>query len=309
MDFPSFPRIGTHSESVSRGPWLATEKVHGAQLVLEAGRAVRFGKRKAWLADAEPFFGWQLLRASLTEAASSLRAAVGEDVILYGELFGGAYPHPDVAPVPGLQAVQTGVWYSPSLHWALFDVRVGDAFLPSELVDQLAGSAGLLRVPVIAKGSMAELEVLPTRAPTRVPGLFGLPPIADNFAEGLVIKPLGARQVSDAAPLKRKIAEFSEGRFDESAAFHDVGALGLDALWAHAQRCLTPGRLASARSKVGTDSTAIREEVVFDVLLDLALAFPHSFARLGGEEDTLRERLFASVGKVAPMSEALPGRG
>ena len=81
MEFPSFPRIGTHPATVTRGPWLATEKVHGAQLVLEAGRAVRFGKRKAWLADAEPFFGWQLLRASLTEAALMIRAAVGEDVI------------------------------------------------------------------------------------------------------------------------------------------------------------------------------------------------------------------------------------
>lgn len=308
MEFPSFPRIGTHPATVTRGPWLATEKVHGAQLVLEAGRAVRFGKRKAWLADAEPFFGWQLLRASLTEAALMIRAAVGEDVILYGELFGGAYPHPDVAPVPGLQAVQTGVWYSPSLHWALFDVRVGDSFLPSETVDQLAGNAGVLRVPVIAKGSMAELEALPTRAPTRVPGLLGLPPIADNIAEGLVIKPLGARQVTDAAPLKRKIAEFSEGRFDESAAFHDVGALGLESLWTHAERCLTPGRLASARSKVGVDAEAIREELVFDVLLDLALAFPHSFARLGSEEDTLRERLMVAVGKLAPVSETLPGR-
>lgn len=300
MDFPSFPRVATQNHgTVTRGLLLATEKVHGAQLVLEAGRAVRFGKRKAWLADDEPFFGRQLLRASLTESALTIRAALGEDAILYGELFGGAYPHPEVTPIPGLQAVQTGVWYSPQLHWALFDVRVGDSFLAYDVVDRLAAEAGVMRVPFIAKGTVAELESLPTRAPTRIPAALGLPPLPENIAEGLVIKPLAARGVNDAAPLKRKIAEFSEGRFDESSSFQDVGALGLEALWAHAQRCFTPGRLASARSKVGTDATALREEIVFDVLLDLALAFPHSFARLGDQEDVLKARLTATADAAA----------
>lgn len=156
-----------------------------------------------------------------------------------------------------------------------------------------------MRVPFIAKGTVAELESLPTRAPTQIPAALGLPPLPDNVAEGLVIKPLAARAVSDPAPQKRKIVEFSEGRFDESAAFHDVGALGLEALWGHAQRRLTPGRLASARSKVGTEAAAIREELVFDVLLDLALAFPHSFARLGSDEDALKARLTASADAAA----------
>lgn len=300
MDFPSFPRIGAQpGGTVTRGPLLATEKVHGAQLVIQAGRVVRFGKRKAWLVDGEPFFGWQLLRASLTESASMVRSLLGEDAILYGELFGGAYPHPDVAPIPGLQAVQTGVWYSPQLHWALFDVRVGDSFLAQDVVDRLAVSAGVMRVPALAKGTVAELHSLPTRFSTRVPAALGLPQLPGNVAEGLVIKPLAARKVNEPAPSKRKIAEFSEGRFDESAAFEDVGALGLEALWTHAQRCFTPGRVASARSKVGTEATALREELVFDVLLDLALAFPHSFARLGAEEDTLKARLMETADAAA----------
>ncbi len=97
------------AKASTAGLWVAQEKIHGAQLVIgvEGGQAF-FGKRKAWLADDEPFFGWQLLRGALTEAALAIRAALGEDAFLYGELFGGAYPHPDVPPVPGLQAVQTG---------------------------------------------------------------------------------------------------------------------------------------------------------------------------------------------------------
>lgn len=299
MGFPSFPRIGTQPGETPRGLLVATEKVHGAQLVVDAGSAVRFGKRKAWLSDDEPFFGWQLVRAAITEGALAIRAALGEDAILYGELFGGAYPHPDVAAVPGLQAVQTGVWYSPDLHWALFDVRVGDVFLAHDLVEQLALDAGVMRVPLVATGTVAALEALPVRAPTRIPLALGLPPLANNIAEGLVIKPLSPRGVGDAAPVKRKIDEFGEGRFDESAAFHDVGALGLEALWAHARRCVTWARLASARSKVGADAAAVQEEVVFDVLLDLALAFPNSFARLGPAEETLKARMLLETSAAA----------
>ena len=47
-----------------------------------------------------------------------------EHVFLYGELYGGQYPHPDVDPVPGLQAVQTGVYYSPHIEFCAFDLRV-----------------------------------------------------------------------------------------------------------------------------------------------------------------------------------------
>ena len=90
------------------GTWVALEKLHGAQLVVGVRGVregvVRFGKRKAWLADDEPFFGWQLLRAELTDSALRVARAVGgegRDVYLYGELFGGRYPHPDVPRCPG----------------------------------------------------------------------------------------------------------------------------------------------------------------------------------------------------------------
>jgi hypothetical protein len=108
------------------GTWVALEKVHGAQLVLGVqGGQVHFGKRKAWLSDEDPFFGWQLLRAKLGSAAPRVARAVGAEgdaVYLYGELFGGHYPHPNVPAVPGMVPVQTGIWYAPELHRAPFDI-------------------------------------------------------------------------------------------------------------------------------------------------------------------------------------------
>jgi hypothetical protein len=64
-----YPKIATTSADDVAGPWIATEKIHGAQLVVAAdGRTTRVGKRKAWLSDDEPFFGWQLLRDRLAAA-------------------------------------------------------------------------------------------------------------------------------------------------------------------------------------------------------------------------------------------------
>ncbi|XXX78339.1 RNA ligase family protein [Sorangium sp. So ce134] len=91
---PKMPCLGASDAPT----WVALEKIHGAQLAIGVDAAgVRFGKRKEWLRDEDPFFGWQLLRASLRDAARAAFAAVGaERLVLYGELFGGGYPHPAV---------------------------------------------------------------------------------------------------------------------------------------------------------------------------------------------------------------------
>src|SRR6187402_459091 len=107
MRFRMFPKIPSHRAAPPRavgGPWVALEKLHGAQLVIgtagtagDTGDTVHVGKRKAWLAPDEPFFGWQLLAAELTAAAWAIARATGAaQTVLYGELIGGGYPHPDV---------------------------------------------------------------------------------------------------------------------------------------------------------------------------------------------------------------------
>src|SRR5687767_3024442 len=123
--YPKIPKRHDGSRPLAGGTWVATEKIHGANLVVATdGTRDAIGKRKAWLADDEPFFGWQLLRNDLVVAARSIRLALaisGASIVrLHGEIFGGAYPHPDVAPVRGMSAVQGGVWYAPDIRFALF---------------------------------------------------------------------------------------------------------------------------------------------------------------------------------------------
>jgi Rnl2 family RNA ligase len=225
MDHRAFPKIPTTLEDGGGGSrWVATEKLHGAQLVVATdGAIVRLGKRKAWLAPDEPFFGWQLLRHELEAKARALHAALGRggELHLYGELFGGAYPHPDVAALPGISAVQTGIWYAPGLAWAVFDALVvGEGstpvFLAHAVLEAVAERAGILVPPRLGRGTRAELTRLPVRYGSRVPALLGLPELPGNVAEGYVLKPDAELPAAARPVVKHKIPEFSDDRFDDS---------------------------------------------------------------------------------------------
>ncbi|AUX44304.1 uncharacterized protein SOCE26_057680 [Sorangium cellulosum] len=82
MRFRMFPKLTTALPGdAPEGPYLALEKIHGAQLVvgLDARGGGRVGKRKAWLDAEDPFFGWQMLRAELGMAARAIREILRRD--------------------------------------------------------------------------------------------------------------------------------------------------------------------------------------------------------------------------------------
>jgi Rnl2 family RNA ligase len=323
MRFRMFPKIPSHRAAPPRavgGPWVALEKLHGAQLVVgvdaggtggTGGATVHVGKRKAWLAPDEPFFGWQLLAAELTAAARAIARATGAaQTVLYGELIGGGYPHPDVPPVPGLSPVQTGIWYTPALAWVLFDalVAAGDDDEHGELLayrelEELAGAAGVRTAPRLARGTRAELERVEVRFPTRVPAWLGLPPLPDNLAEGVVLRPDARGAPADRPVIKRKLPEFDDERFREAEGW-DPGHLTEAELLAWVDRMVQPARLASARSKVGADPAAVADEVALDVAIDLGLAFRDAWAQLPA---AAQERILARAREQARRRLAGPG--
>ncbi|WP_214416939.1 RNA ligase family protein [Sphaerisporangium fuscum] len=299
VPFPKIP-LASSAAVAADGDWIATEKIHGAQLVIAYdGREFRIGKRKAWLHGEEAFFGWQLLRGELEQVTRAALSSGGAVVRVYGELYGGHYPHADVAPVPGVSAVQTGVWYSPGLRFALFDVLRHDhpddagLLLPYADVAALAASAGLDVVPLLGRGTRQELDALPLRFPTRVPRLHGLPDIPGNFAEGIVMRPDISAPAGHRPIIKMKIEEFDEQRFDESRPWNRHTQLSSYDLGRLARTMVNKPRLDSARSKTGPGSfSEFMDEVVLDVMVDLTDAFPAAMAALGdGDEDELHAYL------------------
>jgi Rnl2 family RNA ligase len=303
LPYPRIPVAGRLGGADAGGPWVATEKVHGAQLVVAYdGREVCVGKRKAWLRGDEPFFGWQLLRRNLEVAVRLARSRSGAAVRIYGELYGGHYPHPEVVPVPGAAPVQTGIWYSPDIRFALFDVLDHDGpddpghFQPYADIAAIAAGAGLDVVPLLARGTRSALDGLPVRFPSRVPHARGLPELANNLAEGIVLRP-DARLSPQRRPIvKLKIEEFDEQRFGQSRPWDPHAHLPLADLCRLAEAMVNPARLASARSKTGPASRdELLDEVVLDVMVDLSEAFPAAMAALGDEQEARLQTLIRTA--------------
>ncbi|MFT3707097.1 MAG: RNA ligase family protein [Archangium sp.] len=289
MEHRAYPRIPQKLAADTGGPWVATEKLHGANLVVAFdGARVRIGKRKAWLADDEAFFGWQLLRASLEASVVSVwkTLSVSRNVRLHGELIGGAYP--GLPSLPGLSAVQTGCWYDPGLRFVTFDVVVDETFLAhSEL-----GALGLEVVPLLGRGTRGELEKLPVIFESTYAVSRGLPRVPRNFAEGYVLKPDARWWTSDRPIVKRKHPDFDDARFDDSKAWAPRRSLRDDEWLILAALLVNPARLASARSKIGEDAALIADEVALDVLVDLEAVQPWAFNLLDDDHmDWLRSEI------------------
>lgn len=279
LPFPKMPCKGASDAAV----WVALEKIHGAQLVIDVdAHGVRFAKRKAWLRDDEPFFGWQLIRSALREAARAAFAKVGAPrLVLYGELYGGGYPGLD----RGLQPVQTGVWYAPDLRWALFEARAVDGPRDEFLSWSESSALGIPMPPLLLRGRKVDVDALSERFPSRVGAALGFPPLEGNLAEGLVQKPDVRMPATSYTASKRKIAEMREDRFDESRPWDPSRPVEPRALIEWAARMTNPPRIASAASKVGRDDPkALADEVVLDVLTDLEEAFPGAMRSLPGAD-------------------------
>ncbi|MFC5749171.1 RNA ligase family protein [Actinomadura rugatobispora] len=310
MWYPKIPqRFG--DGPLPGGTWVAEEKVHGAHLALVSdGRTARAAGRRGLLDEdrLETFFGVTRLWPVLATAAAAAARAAGQDVILFGELAGGGYPHPQVPPVKDIGPVQTGVWYSPDLVWLAFDGAVGASpgqrwMSRAELADLVAG-VGLGCVPLVGQGQRQKLRELTVDFPTLVSNALGLPELPGNRAEGYVLKPASSWDTSELGPrpvLKVKHPDFAEdARYSGARPFVPPpgGVTGVPAwLLAAAVERLTPPRVDGARSKLGpaADTAALATEVVADLLADLD-------DDLGGLPESDRQRLAAAL---MPAARAL----
>ncbi|GAA1533266.1 hypothetical protein GCM10009678_14520 [Actinomadura kijaniata] len=309
MGYPKIPqRFG--DGPLPGGGWVAEEKVHGAHLALVSdGRTARAAGRRGLLDGErlETFFGVTRLWPVLATAAAAAAREVGQDVVLYGELAGGGYPHPQVPPVEGVGPVQTGVWYSPDLVWLAFDGAVGTRWMSRGELADLMSCVGLRCVPLLGQGPRQKLRELTVDFPTRVPGALGLPELPGNRAEGYVLKPAGPWDTGERGPrpvLKVKHPGFAEdARYDGARPFVPPpgGVTGVPPwLLAAAVERLTPPRVDAARSKLGpaADTAVLAAEVVADLLADLD-------GDLGGLPEPDRQRLAAALAPAARTLTAL----
>ncbi|WP_170319263.1 RNA ligase family protein [Polyangium spumosum] len=273
--------------AASRVEWIVTEKIHGANFCLVTdGADVRCAKRKGLLDEDEDFFGHRGIQTRFAPGVRDLFARVNARepkatlVFVYGELFGGGYPHPDVPPVPGVSPVQTGCWYAPGIEFCAFDVGLvlagasERAYLDQDDARMDCEGAGIPFAKPLFRGRYEDALAFPIGFETTIPARLGLPSLGpSNKAEGVVLKPARAlvipRRSGAVRPVvKRKIPEFAEDeRFHEaekwSSAARAPSASALDWLLHEASSLVNENRLNAAVSKVGRarpgDTARLRE--------------------------------------------------
>ena len=277
----------TDRRMLDKHTWVASEKIHGANLcICTDGTEIAVAKRRAVLDVSDPFFGYRRAIAPLVPGVRALFRQLGNVTwaFIYGELFGGHYPHPGVAPIEGSQPVQTAIHYCPDVRFCAFDLAAIDAsgsesFLSYRRAVALFESAGIPVAPVLRTGRLEELLELPVGFATRVPEQLGLPALPDNRAEGMVIKPwdLEAPLTAPRYVLKRKRPEFAETRDELAPGGYRGDATGEGAALERAEVVLsamvTDNRVHSAITKLGLpaelDATARLDEIVAEVVADL----------------------------------------
>ena len=278
--------------------WVALEKVHGANFsfIVQRDCSVLVAKRGALLTEKEDFFGvWRqkgFLDEEREKAKRIFSAAVRElkdaltAVTIYGELFGGHYPHPSVASYVGVVPVQRAVAYCPGLNFYAYDIAViyeggRREYLDYDVCAQLFQEVGFLYATPLCTGTLQQMLSYPLGFATTLPHRLGLPPLPCNIAEGVVVRPLRETVLTTATKgpsrviFKRKVEQFAE-KHTRPPPVLDKGqshvADGVAALMRVEMFALvTSQRVTNTISKYGFPDTSegwteLTEHVIQDVL-------------------------------------------
>ncbi|GGB94067.1 RNA ligase family protein [Dyadobacter sediminis] len=276
--------------------WVVTEKVHGANFsFIYSDRKLQFAKRKEMLGWKDDFFGFQLVAGKIENQITDLfeelsEAFPAEKYVVYGELFGGIYPHPDVPARVNVHAIQTGIYYSPDIDFYAFDIALEPGnkqrkyYLDYKTAEAYFRKYNLVHAKSLLTGKLDDALNFNKQINSTVPAQLKLPAIDNNLIEGIVIKPLGFTPKSelDFRPmLKLKNPEFEENKkFHQAKKWFFVPDVLLKSeelgfLLDGIKNYITENRLSSVISKIGSLAfhnpvrlNSIKEEFLKDVITD-----------------------------------------
>ncbi len=270
--FQPYPKISEQLDRNAKlsGNWVATEKIHGANIALVCDKdTVQAARRKQLLDDSEygSFFGLATIFPSLMLKMRALYQLINEPFICYGELYGGVYPGLETSDE--IFPVQGGIYYSPKLEFAAFDLYLPkkDLWLSDTRLRSLADQVDLCVVPIIQIGSYQQLMGLPVKFKSIVAKNLGYNNLENNYAEGFVLKP-----DKDSTTDRRVIVKRKRKAFNETLSTKQTKLLTSHESWLvlEAARRLTRPRAQNAKSKVGTNQTMIANEIIEDIVLEIS---------------------------------------
>lgn len=226
MNFTKYPKMAntyrkdflTHltGEGKTDGTWIVTEKIHGANFSFWTnGNVVRMAKRTCLIADDENFYGALKVREELIRKIKDLfyyLHPVPKEVAIFGEIFGGSYPHPKVDQDPDARKVQRGIYYCPDNKFMIFDIKVDDEFLDFGTMQTHCVFFELPYIGALDTGSFEHCLEHKNKFSSTIHKYYHLPKIKDNICEGIVIRPNKTKFLyrGDRVILKSKNDKWSE---------------------------------------------------------------------------------------------------
>lgn len=219
-------RIRSHGFDAPSIKWGVTEKVDGSNLSFWVSPDyIRVAKRSQFLSPGEIFYNHNVIlekyQTDFYNIYQIIRAQYGQYfpyIIIYGEIFGGSYNHPDVSKDNTARKVQNRIQYCPWNDYYVFDIAFPDSntdkivFLTTDEFNFACANTNLLYAKTLFSGTFDECLSFNKEFITTIPKILNLPEIENNYAEGVVIKPdipLSFRN-GRRVILKNKIDKFSE---------------------------------------------------------------------------------------------------
>ena len=305
--------------------WVATEKIHGANFSFTyANGTLHYAKRKSLLNWNDDFFGFQhvveRLEVQIIELFEVLSTKYeAKQITIYGELFGGAYPHQNVTKIANLNAIQTGVYYCPNIHFCAFDIGLitddEKYYLDYKTAIRYFETHNILYAKPLFIGKLSHTLNFNIRINSTIPKIWNLPPLNDNLIEGVVVKPYQPLPASWRKA--RPIIKLKNPEFEEELKFHEarkwsyipeVSTLSeeLSYILEELSNYITENRLESAISKIGSISLKnnsrlgeIQVEILRDTLEDFNDDYDDILKQLSTKQNEwIKDRLTAQINKL-----------
>jgi Rnl2 family RNA ligase len=248
--------------------FVVQEKVHGSNVCFVTdGQTVNFGKRTGFVESGEKFYDYEKLLERYMSKVTTLFSIVKEKfpdiktLIIFGEMFGGKYPHPDVKNDNKTVVIQKGVFYCPHHEFYAFDLYAttenSGRYLSVDEANTFFEHGDFFYAKTLFRGALAECLRYPNNAPSMISEWMGLPPIEDNICEGIVIRPVEPTYLSNGARvlLKNKNAHFAEKKAIKKRApklfVEPSYSEMLNDLLPVVEQYITENRLNNVISKIG----------------------------------------------------------
>ena len=255
-------------EGYDKQEFVVQEKVHGSNVCFVTdGKTVGFGKRTGFVEADEKFYDYEELLERYTPKVIALFFIVKEKLpdiqtlIVFGEMFGGKYPHPDVKNSAKTMVIQKGVYYCPNHEFYAFDLHAtseGSArYLTVDESNDFFEQEKFFYAKTLFRGTLNECLQYPNDFQSQISNWLNLPPIENNVCEGVVIRPVSPSYLRNGSRvlLKNKNARFAEKKSVKKRApklfVEPSYSESLNKLLPVTEQYVTENRLNNVVSKIG----------------------------------------------------------